>query len=137
MNFLGMGTMEVLIVLLVAFIFLGPERMVDAARLMGKAVREVRRLSAELPRLDLDEDDESPAGAPAPGSAATDSANRKGGSSRNKRREPDGSGRTTPTATSPSSDAASSDEDGPVGFRSATGATIQDEADSAPKSDRA
>ncbi len=57
MNFLGMGPMEVLIVLLVAFIFLGPERMVDAARMLGKATRELSRMAAELPRLDLDQDD--------------------------------------------------------------------------------
>ena len=57
MNFLGMGPMEVLIVLLVAFIFLGPERMVDAARMLGKATRELSRMPAELPRLDLDQDD--------------------------------------------------------------------------------
>ncbi len=57
MNFLGMGPMEVFIVLLVAFIFLGPERMVDAARMLGKATRELSRMAAELPRLDLDQDD--------------------------------------------------------------------------------
>ena len=57
MSFLGMGPMEVIIVLLVAFIFLGPERMVDAARMLGKGMRELRRLTAELPRLDLDEED--------------------------------------------------------------------------------
>ncbi len=57
MSFLGMGPMEVFIVLLVAFIFLGPERMVDAARMLGKATRELRRMAAELPRLELDEDD--------------------------------------------------------------------------------
>ena len=56
MNFLGMGPMEVIIVLLVAFIFLGPERMIDAARMLGKGMNELRRLSAELPRLDLEED---------------------------------------------------------------------------------
>ena len=56
MSFLGMGYMEVLIVLLIAFILLGPERMVDSARMLGKAVREVRRMAAELPSLDLDED---------------------------------------------------------------------------------
>ena len=56
--------MEVLIILLVAFIFLGPNQMVDAARLLGKAAREVRRLTAELPDLTLDrgrrEPDRSP-----------------------------------------------------------------------------
>lgn len=51
MNILGMGTLEILIVLLVAFIFLGPQRMVDAARLIGKASREVKKMSDELPRL--------------------------------------------------------------------------------------
>lgn len=55
MTVLGMGYVEILIVLLVAFIFLGPERMVDAARLLGKAVREVRRIAADLPNLDLEE----------------------------------------------------------------------------------
>ncbi len=43
MSFLGLGPMEVLIVLLVAFIFLGPERMVDAARMPGKGMRELSR----------------------------------------------------------------------------------------------
>ncbi len=62
MNFLGMGPMEVFIVLLVAFIFLGPERMVDAAKMLGKATREISRMAAELPRLDLDQDDVMPSG---------------------------------------------------------------------------
>ena len=55
MNILGMGTLEILVVLLLAFILLGPSRMVDAARLLGKASREIRRMSEELPRLTLDE----------------------------------------------------------------------------------
>lgn len=71
MNFLGMGPMEVFIVLLVAFIFLGPERMVDAARMLGKATRELTRMAAELPRLDLDQEDVMPWG---PGSARGTSA---------------------------------------------------------------
>ncbi len=82
MNFLGMGPMEVFIVLLVAFIFLGHERMVDAARMLGKATRELSRMAAELPRLDLNEDDVmSPGPRPArdasaaarPGTEATES----------------------------------------------------------------
>ena len=55
MNILGMGTLEILIVLLLAFILLGTGRMVDAARLLGKASREIRRMSEELPRLTQDE----------------------------------------------------------------------------------
>ena len=56
MNFLGMGPTELLIVALVAFIFLGPARMVEVARSLGKIVREVRRTTSDLPSLlSLDE----------------------------------------------------------------------------------
>ena len=56
MNILGMGSVEVLVILLVAFIVMGPERMVDAGRLLGKALRETRRLSEGLPGMILDEE---------------------------------------------------------------------------------
>lgn len=48
MSFLGMGTMEILIILLVAFIFLGPERMIDAARTLGKWTGELRRMGSTV-----------------------------------------------------------------------------------------
>ena len=48
MSFLGMGTPEILIILLVAFIFLGPERMVDAARTLGKWTGELRRMGSTV-----------------------------------------------------------------------------------------
>ena len=57
MNILGMGTLEILVILLIAFIVLGPERMVDASRLLGRAVREARRFTDELPRISLDEEE--------------------------------------------------------------------------------
>ena len=57
MSFFGMGPLEIIIVLVVAFIFLGPERMIDAARLLGKAVREGRNLAGEIPRLVVEDDD--------------------------------------------------------------------------------
>lgn len=57
MSFLGMGTLEILVIVFIAFIFLGPERMVEAARFLGKAVREVRRMASELPEVSLDEDE--------------------------------------------------------------------------------
>ena len=61
MNVFGMGPLEVLIVLLIAFVFLGPERMVTAGRWLGRAVAEIRRMSAELPELVIDEEaSESP-----------------------------------------------------------------------------
>lgn len=64
MNFLGMGTMELLLVALIGFIFLGPERIVGAARFLGKAVRQVRQATTSLPELIMDEDEAKPAGAP-------------------------------------------------------------------------
>ena len=56
MNFLGMGPLEVLVIALIAFILLGPQRMVDAARLLGKTTKEVRRMTDELPKIMLDEE---------------------------------------------------------------------------------
>ena len=55
-NILGMGPLEVLVIALIAFILLGPQRMVDAARLLGKATKEVRRMTDELPKIVLDEE---------------------------------------------------------------------------------
>ena len=110
MNFLGMGPMEVFIVLLVAFIFLGPERMVDAAKMLGKATRELSRMAAELPRLDLDQDDVFPSGARSargasaaarPGDEATES----------EATEPDGGEPVTFRRSAP----ATSDDDGETG----------------------
>ena len=57
MSFLGMGTMEILLIVVLAFIFLGPERMVDAARMLGKLVREGRKLASELPQVVIEDDD--------------------------------------------------------------------------------
>ena len=57
MSFLGMGTMEILLILVLAFILLGPERMVDAARMLGKLVREGRKLASELPQVVIEDDD--------------------------------------------------------------------------------
>ena len=51
-----MGPLEILVIALIAFILLGPQRMVDAARLMGKATKEVRRMTDELPKIVLDEE---------------------------------------------------------------------------------
>lgn len=57
MNFFGMGMMEILLILILAFIFLGPERMVDAAKTLGKIVRDGRKFAAELPQVVLEDDD--------------------------------------------------------------------------------
>ena len=57
MNFLGMGPLEIVAILLVAFIFLGPGRMAEAARFLGKMVGDLRRMSSELPTIVLDEEE--------------------------------------------------------------------------------
>ena len=51
MDILGIGPVELLVVALVAFLFLGPTRMVEVARSLGKMVREVRRATSDLPSL--------------------------------------------------------------------------------------
>ncbi|MDO8635631.1 MAG: twin-arginine translocase TatA/TatE family subunit [Dehalococcoidia bacterium] len=48
MDFLGMGTLEILVVLLIAMAVFGPERMVDIARKLGRFVRNVTRVGSEL-----------------------------------------------------------------------------------------
>ena len=57
MSFLGMGSIEIVVILVIAFIFLGPERMVEAARMLGKLVAEARRMAADLPDIVMDEGD--------------------------------------------------------------------------------
>ena len=59
MNFLGMGSIEIVVVLLVAFIVLGPKRMTEAVRMLGKVTREVRRMTESLPEMFLDEEEQS------------------------------------------------------------------------------
>lgn len=66
MSFLGMGPFEIIIILLVAFIFLGPERMADAARTLGKWTSELRRATAGV-RAEMDDliaDDPTPPAQP-------------------------------------------------------------------------
>ena len=56
MTFVGMGPLEILVVLLVGFIVLGPDRMLTAARTLGKVTGELRRLADGLPEISLDEE---------------------------------------------------------------------------------
>jgi len=53
----GIGWMEVGFVLVLALIVLGPDKMLETARLLGKAIRDVRRTTEEVTRsLSLDEE---------------------------------------------------------------------------------
>lgn len=51
MNFLNIGTMELLFILLIALLVLGPERLVSTARKVGKAVTRFRKATEDLPTL--------------------------------------------------------------------------------------
>ena len=48
MNVMGMGLMELGVVLLVAFLVLGPGRSIDMARRSGKVLGDLRRTFSEV-----------------------------------------------------------------------------------------
>ena len=62
MNLMGVGPMELFVVLLVAFLVLGPERMVTSARDVAKVVTDLRQTFSNIPRTldDLLEEPEAP-----------------------------------------------------------------------------
>lgn len=99
-----MGPLEILVIALIAFILLGPQRMVDAARLIGKATKEVRRMTDELPKIVLDEEQDQPSQA---------------SSTRNDQKPREKSTETDETEVA---------ADGPVAFRSARTGTTTDES---------
>ena len=51
MNFLGIDALEIVIILLIAYLVLGPARMLELARSFGKFIQEVRSTASELPDL--------------------------------------------------------------------------------------
>ncbi len=107
MNFLGMGTPEILVVLLLAFLLLGPDRMINAAKMLGKYAGEMRRMASEIPDITL-EGDES-------GSGERPIVHRGGGPNPSVRPRKDESERDE----KPGDDAADAtpEDDGPVAFR--------------------
>ena len=48
MNIMGMGSMELLVILLVAFLVLGPGKSIDMARRTGKVLGDLRRTFSEV-----------------------------------------------------------------------------------------
>ena len=60
MNFMGMGMMEVGVVLLVAFLVLGPSRTINSARTMGRILGDLRRSFNEvMEAVNLEQDRDS------------------------------------------------------------------------------
>lgn len=56
MDFFGVGPMEMILVLFVALVFMGPARMMETARSLGKMLRQVRQATQDIPQLlNLDE----------------------------------------------------------------------------------
>ena len=54
---MGMGSLEVIVILLIAFIFLGPQKMIEAARALGKLVGQAKNMASDIPHLDLEDID--------------------------------------------------------------------------------
>jgi len=48
MSFMGMGVMEIMVVFLVGFVLVGPERMMEMGKKAGKMLGELRRMSEGL-----------------------------------------------------------------------------------------
>jgi sec-independent protein translocase protein TatB len=48
MNILGMGPAELLLIFVIALIVLGPDKLPQLARMLGKATRELKRMSLEV-----------------------------------------------------------------------------------------
>ena len=55
MSFFGVGSIELLFVGLIAFLVLGPTRLTELAKNLGKVMREVRRATSQFTSL-MDED---------------------------------------------------------------------------------
>ena len=56
MNILGMGSFELLIVFLVAFIFLGPSKMIETAKNIGKMLKNAKDIARDMQEIILDEE---------------------------------------------------------------------------------
>ena len=57
MNFMGMGIMEIGVVMVVAFLVLGPSRTIDTARTAGRLMRDLRRTFSEvMEAVDMERD---------------------------------------------------------------------------------
>ena len=121
-----MGPLEIVVILLIAFIVLGPDRMVEAARFLGRMVGEGRRLASDMPRVVVEDDDIKVVNAGETISVMGDAPDRKpaetaGDDSRNEQRpEDDGPVAFTPASEPVPTDAESAEDNGPVAFTPAS-----------------
>jgi len=60
----GLGMPELLVILVVALVVIGPKRLPDIARALGKGMREFRRATDDIKHsITIDHDDYNPAAA--------------------------------------------------------------------------
>jgi len=57
-DFMGVGWMEILVILVVALLVLGPDKLPDTARSIGKTLREVQQAMRETTRVITEEEPE-------------------------------------------------------------------------------
>ncbi len=51
---LGMGSMEILVILLISFLLLGPQKMISGARMLGDLLAEAKRFARQIPHIEVD-----------------------------------------------------------------------------------
>ncbi len=71
MNFLGVGPMELIIVAVLAYLLLGPKKMGEAGKSVGRILRELRQQREEftsmlMESVDLEDEPERPSAPSAP-----------------------------------------------------------------------
>ena len=63
MNIIGIGFTELIFILLIALVFLGPGKMVEIAQKIGGMLRQFQNTASELPKMlaleDLEESDKN------------------------------------------------------------------------------
>ena len=59
MNLLGIGPMELIVIFVVGFLVLGPRRLADVAKTLGKTVSQIKKATEDLPSL-LEEGEDKP-----------------------------------------------------------------------------
>ena len=65
MDFMSIGSSEILMIILVAVLVVGPNRIVEISRTMGKIMRAIKKTTAELTtavtkEIELEEKDKQP-----------------------------------------------------------------------------
>jgi len=65
---LNIGTPELLVILIIALLVVGPQRLPDLSRQLGRGLREFRKIQddvKDMVKVDLDAPDAAPSSAPA------------------------------------------------------------------------